>query len=302
MKTVRLRAAAKINLYLEILGVRPDNFHELVMVLQSVDLADTVTLRAAPTTRVSCSHPLVPNDRTNLAVRAVEVLQKHTGIDEGVEIVIEKRIPVASGLAGGSTDAAAVLAGLNVLWDLGLTQRQLQSLGAQIGSDIPFCVTGGTALAMGRGEVLSPLPALKGVYLVLAKLADLQVSTAWAYQTYRREYLSEGTAPRARTSALLSAVASQEVARIAPLLHNDLERAVLPAYPQVSALREHLVSAGALGAMMSGSGPAVFGLARDRAHAEAVCAVLAGEPGLELFVCKTQQAGILMEESESSDL
>ncbi|MBW4698092.1 MAG: 4-(cytidine 5'-diphospho)-2-C-methyl-D-erythritol kinase [Aphanocapsa lilacina HA4352-LM1] len=302
MKTIRLRAAAKVNLYLEILGVRPDNFHELVMVLQSVDLADTVTLRAAPTTGVRCSHPLVPNDRTNLALRAVEVVQKHTGIDEGVEIVIEKRIPVASGLAGGSTDAAAVLVGLNALWDLGLTQGQLQSLGAQIGSDVPFCVTGGTALAMGRGEVLSALPALRGVYLVLAKIADLQVSTAWAYQTYRREHLGAGAAPRARTSALLSAVASREVARIAPLLHNDLERAVLPAHPQVSALRERLAVAGALGAMMSGSGPSVFGLASDRAHAEAICAALAEDPSLELFVCQTQQAGILFAESQPSGL
>ncbi|AGY56900.1 4-(cytidine 5'-diphospho)-2-C-methyl-D-erythritol kinase [Gloeobacter kilaueensis] len=298
MKQIRLRAAAKINLYLEILGVRPDDYHELVMVLQSIDLSDTLTLTSIPghQIRLICPHPLVPVDRTNLAVRAAELLQQSMGIDRGVEIALKKRIPVAAGLAGGSTDAAAVLAGLNVLWDLGLTQKELRTLGASLGSDVPFCVMGGTALATGRGEVLTPQPPLENLHLVLAKPADLQVSTAWAYRTYRQDHLAPGTVvERSRTNALLAAVASQDPARIAASLHNDLERAVLPAHPEVAHLRERLIEAGALAAMMSGSGPSVFGLARDLDHAGAIHAALAADPHLETFVCTTQPTGVRLE-------
>ncbi len=295
MKRLSLRAAAKVNLFLEITADRPDGYHDLVMVLQSLDLADTVSLVSARTTSIVCSHPLVPRDASNLAWRAVELVGRTYGIGTGVEITIDKRIPVASGLAGGSADAAAVLVGLNILWELGLTQEELQVLGAALGSDVPFCVSGGTALAMGRGERLTPLPALRSLYLVVAKPVDLQVSTAWAYQTFRTRRLLTQSIAHAPSSEMLAALTTGDPAHIAPVLYNDLERVVLDTYPEVKALRERLVSVGALAAMMSGSGPAVLGLAADRAHAEQIKIALATDPQIEAHVCTSEPAGIVLE-------
>ena len=175
MRTYSLIAPAKINLYLEILGDRPDGFHELVMVMQSVGLADQIDLRANGTDlfRLHCDDPQVPKDPSNLAYRAAELMQQQFpdafARYGGAEITIHKRIPIGAGLAGGSANAAAVLVGLDLLWELGLTQSELQELAAMIGSDIPFCVAGGTALATGRGEKLAPLVSLDQLYVVLAK-------------------------------------------------------------------------------------------------------------------------------------
>lgn len=161
MRLYSLLAAAKINLYLEIVGDRPDGFHELIMVMQSLSLADRVTVRSIgiDDIRVRCDHPLVPTDDTNLAYRAAALLaQRFPGVMAklgGVEITLEKRIPVGAGLAGGSGNGAAVLVGLDMLWQLGLTQAELQELAAALGSDMPFCISGGTALATGRGNSLT---------------------------------------------------------------------------------------------------------------------------------------------------
>ncbi|HEY9762831.1 MAG TPA: 4-(cytidine 5'-diphospho)-2-C-methyl-D-erythritol kinase, partial [Trichocoleus sp.] len=163
MRLYSLLAAAKINLYLEIIGDRPDGFHELVMVMQSVNLADRITVRSIGTDqiRLRCNVPGVPTDETNLAYRAAALLVQHypsaMARQGGVEITLEKRIPVGAGLAGGSSNAAAVLVGLDLLWELGLTQNELQMLGAELGSDVPFSILGGTAIATGRGEKLDPL-------------------------------------------------------------------------------------------------------------------------------------------------
>ncbi|MBD2020254.1 4-(cytidine 5'-diphospho)-2-C-methyl-D-erythritol kinase, partial [Leptolyngbya sp. FACHB-36] len=201
MRSYSLIAPAKINLYLEILGDRPDGYHELVMVLQSVDLADQIELRANGTSTIhmACDHPEVPRDHTNLAYRAAELMcqQFSDSFDRygAVDIAIYKQIPVGAGLAGGSSNAAAVLVGMNLMWQLGLTQSELQELGAQLGSDVPFCITGGTALATGRGEKLDTLPELDQLYVVLAKYRSLSVSTIWAYQTYRQQF-SQSYLPR----------------------------------------------------------------------------------------------------------
>lgn len=162
MHSYTLIAPAKINLYLEIIGDRSDNYHELAMILQSIDLADEIQLRSLSTDmiRVHCNHPQVPKGQSNIAYRAAELMATQFpnifAKYGGVEITITKRIPVAAGLAGGSTNAAAVLVGINLLWKLGLTQSELEELGATLGSDVPFCVAGGTAIATGRGEQLSP--------------------------------------------------------------------------------------------------------------------------------------------------
>ena len=311
MRSYNLIAPAKINLYLEILGARPDGYHELAMVMQTIDLADYIQLRSNGTDaiRIHCNHPLVPQDKTNIAYRAAVLMANQFpeafAQYGGVEIEIEKRIPVAAGLAGGSTNAASVLVGLDLMWNLGLTQSELQELSAQLGSDVPFCVAGGTAIATGRGEKLSPLPDLEHLYVILAKYRSLQVSTAWAYTTYRQQFgntyacdtqsLTERS-QKINSGALVNAIAHKNHAKIGQCLYNDLERVVLPAYPQVTQLRAAFHRAdGILGTMMSGSGPTVFALAESQTQAEQIKHQVASQlsdPDLDFWVTKFTSAGI----------
>lgn len=312
MKSYTLISPAKINLHLEILGMRSDGYHELVMIMQSIDLADRVQIRSVSNDRVllHCSHPQVPHDRTNLAYRAAELMQ--TEFPDaftkygGVEITLDKRIPIAAGLAGGSGNAAAVLVGIDLLWNLGLTQTELQALGAKLGSDVPFCISGGTAIATGRGEVISPLPSLEGIYVVLGKYRSLEVSTPWAYNTYRQEfghtYVNDvknfaDRSQHVHSGALVHAIASHDPVKIGKLLHNDLEKVVLPAYPLVAELRQEFQSHPNLGTMMSGSGPTVFSLASSRERAQDLLDRVRAklpDPDLELFVAQFCHHGVLV--------
>jgi len=311
MRSYTLIAPAKINLYLEIIGDRPDGFHELAMILQSIDLADQIIVHSlsTDTIRVHCNHPQVPTDKSNLAYRAAELMVKEFPDTfakyGGVDITVNKQIPVAAGLAGGSTNAAAVLVGIDLLWNLGLTQSELEELGASLGSDVPFCVAGGTVIATGRGEQLSALPSLDNIYIVLAKYRSLEVSTAWAYKTYRQQFGSTYTKDTASLIAranavhsgpIVKAIANQDAADIAQKLHNDLERVVLPEYPQVLQLRELFASQpGVLGTMMSGSGPSVFALVDSQQQAAVVKQQIQEtipNEDLELFVTRTTTHGI----------
>ena len=310
MKPIILKAFAKINLYLEIIGARPDGYHELVMILQSIDLADQIDIKASSTDdiRVYCEHPQVPLDESNIAYRAAKLMT--TEFSDafarygGINITIHKNIPVAAGLAGGSTNAAAVLVGIDLLWKLGLTQSELEELGATLGSDVPFCIAGGTAIATGRGEQLSPVPSLDNMYMVLGKYRSLEVSTAWAYKTYKQQfgnsYIRDTDSLAARAAAvhsgpMVKAIFNKDVAQIAQQLHNDLERVVLPAHPQVLQLRETFASTGVLGTMMSGSGPSVFGLCESKQQAEQVKLLIREtipDEDLELFVTRMHTHGI----------
>ncbi|WP_373540526.1 4-(cytidine 5'-diphospho)-2-C-methyl-D-erythritol kinase [Chamaesiphon sp.] len=310
MKSYTLIAPAKINLHLEILGIRPDNYHELVMVMQTIDLADRVEIRSLTTDKIvlHCGHPKVPLDRTNLAYRAAELMQQEfpAAMLEygGVEITLHKHIPIAAGLAGGSGNAAAVLVGIDLLWELGLTQSDLQTLGARLGADVPFCISGGTAIATGRGDVISPLPSLEGIYVVLGKYQSLEVSTPWAYTTYRHEFEHEYAAGltsladrshRIHSGDLVRAIVAQDAVKIGKLLYNDLEKVVLPSYPLVSQLRSEFQRHPNLGTMMSGSGPTVFSLAASQAQAEALYHQVRAaitDPDLELFVARLCDRGV----------
>jgi 4-diphosphocytidyl-2-C-methyl-D-erythritol kinase len=310
MKSLTLLAPAKINLHLEILGIRPDNYHELVMIMQSIDLADRIEIRALSTDRIvlHCGHPEVPLDPTNLAYRAAKLMQEEFPDAfrryGGVEITLHKHIPIAAGLAGGSGNAAAVLVGIDLLWDLGLTQGDLQTLGAKLGSDVPFCISGGTGIATGRGELVSPLPSLEGIYLVLGKYRSLAVSTPWAYGAYRQafgaEYANEPLtfaerSQHVHSGALVRAIADRDPVKIGELLYNDLEKVVLPAYPLVAQLRSAFDRHPNLGTMMSGSGPTVFSLASSRERAEAIhyqVRAAITDPDLELFVARFCDRGI----------
>lgn len=310
MHSYSLLAPAKINLYLEIIGDRADGFHELVMILQSIALADQIDLHANGINkiRVSCNHAEVPPDDTNLAYRAANLMKltfpEHFNNLGGVDITIDKRIPVAAGLAGGSSNAAAVLVGLNMMWELGLTQPELQELAAKLGSDVPFCIAGGTAIATGRGERLDPITDLDNIPVILAKYRNLAVSTPWAYQTYRHQFASsyisdiEGIKQRTakvHSGALVSAIAHQNSQEIAKLIHNDLEKVVLPEYPQVAQLKTAFAQAGVLGTMMSGSGPTVFALCASAQQAETVknqVKQTINDPNLDFWVTSLSSNGI----------
>ena len=313
MRTYSLIAPAKINLYLEIIGDRPDGFHELAMVLQSIDLGDRIEIKpiGIETIIVHCDHPQVPADNGNLAYRAAHLMKQEFpdvfARYGGVEITVHKHIPVEAGLAGGSTDAAAVLVGLDLLWKLGLTQSEIQVLGAKLGSDIPFCVTGGTALGTGRGEQLAPLTDLDNLYVILAKYNNLGVSTAWAYNTYRQQfgdsYIRDEENLTSRrhqvhSGPMIGAISRQDGAEIGKLLYNDLEKVVLPAHPQIEKLRNTFTEAGVLGAMMSGSGPTVFALTESQTQAEEVMQKVRqtmADNNISYWVTKTIPSGIKVE-------
>ena len=313
MRSYTLIAPAKINLYLEILGMRPDGYHELAMIMQSIELADYIEINANGTDniRLHCQHPEVPLDRTNIAYRAAKLMAEQFpdafAKFGGIDIEIDKRIPVAAGLAGGSTNAAAILIGLDLMWKLGLTQSELQELAALLGSDVPFCIAGGTAIATGRGEILSPLPVLDNLYVVLAKYRSLGVSTAWAYTTYREKFgnsyacdtsTMQERSTKLNSGALVSAIAHKDGIKIGQSLYNDLERVVLPAHPQVEQLRQAFQNQNILGTMMSGSGPSVFALVESDAQAQQVKEQVEStinNPDLEIWITRFRPTGITVE-------
>ena len=313
MHSYSLVAPAKINLYLEIIGDRPDGFHELVMILQSLELADRVDIKPSDTQDIyiHCDHPQVPKDETNLAYRAAKLMcdvfpDVHANYG-GVSIRMEKNIPVAAGLAGGSGNAAAVLVGINMMWELGLTQPELQELAAKLGSDIPFCISGGTAIATGRGEKLDALKDLDNIWVVLAKYDDISVSTPWAYTTYRQQYsesyISDAAGIKSRTarvhsSPLVNAISNKDSSQIGNLLYNDLEKVVLPQYPQVAELKSAFAAQKVLGTIMSGSGPTVLALCESEDKAIAVKHQVRKQinaPQLKFWVTKLSSSGIQIE-------
>ncbi|MBE9221694.1 4-(cytidine 5'-diphospho)-2-C-methyl-D-erythritol kinase [Cyanobacterium stanieri LEGE 03274] len=310
MQSYSLFAPAKINLHLEIIGDRPDGYHELVMIMQSVALGDIINIRAngKEEIRLFCQNPQVPLDHSNLAHKAVSLMQKNFPAQArnfgGVDIHIEKKIPVAAGLAGGSSNAAAVLVGINLLWGLGLTQPELRDFATHLGSDVPFCIAGGTAIATGRGEQIEPLPPLDNIWVILAKYSNISVSTPWAYKTYREEfhhlYVQDSHGITERTNAihsgkLVKAIAHKDSTQIGKLLYNDLQKSVLPEYPEVKNLIDQFKTQNVLGTMMSGSGPTVFALCENQAqaiHIKNTINQTIKDPNLQMWVTKMCSHGI----------
>jgi len=274
MQTLTVNAYAKINLTLEITGRRDDGYHTLRMVMQSVTLHDTVSVTRLSDSmypmystrpaaiRLTCSNPVLPTDAGNLAYRAAALFADATGIPLSCAIHLEKRIPVAAGLAGGSTDAAAVLHALNQLYQAGLTLDGLCAIGLRLGADVPYCLHGGTMLAEGIGEQLTRLPALPPCRIVLCKPA-FSVSAADAYRAFDRRPCQ--THPD--TDGVCRALADGDFAGVCHRLSNHLE-AVAPGQQELSAIKAVLLENGASGALMSGSGPTVYGLftSEDRAR------------------------------------
>ena len=262
-------AAAKVNLALEILSRRSDGYHEIATVMHAVDLSDRLVLEDAEAIEVRTSAAGVPTDESNLAHRAAVALRDAAGIDRGARITLDKHIPVAAGLGGGSTDAAATLVGLNKLWGLRWSAARLSELAVGLGMDVPFFLQGGAALATGRGEQLKPLGGSSlGLVLVNPKFA---VSTAEMYGKVTPSLYTGGE----HALGAVKALRTHGPARVAASLYNGLEPAARAAYPQIGQMQAALVAAGALGATMSGSGPTVFGVARSWEQARQIRARVA---------------------------
>ena len=279
-----LDARAKINLALDVLHKRPDGYHEVAMVMQSVTLADRVVIEPAAEISVTADMADLECGPDNLAYRAAALLRRHTGGSRGARIHLQKSIPLAAGLAGGSADAAAVLRGLNTLWQLGLTASELETLGVALGSDVPFCLRGGTALATGRGEILTPLPAPPPLWIVLAK-PRVAVSTAWVYGNYRGELV----AVHPDIAGMTASLARGDLPGLAARLANVLETVTVAAHPEIAALKAAMIEHGAMASLMSGSGPTVFGLTESRQQAQAIAAAL--KRASAVWVAVTQTAG-----------
>lgn len=257
-----VKAPAKINLTLDVLYKRPDNYHEVEMVMTTVDLADRICLesREDGVIEIISTDNFVPNDHRNFAYQAARLVKDTYGIGQGVSITIEKEIPIAAGLAGGSSDAAATLKGLNELWNLGLSIDELAELGSKIGSDVSFCVYGGTALATGRGEKIQELPAPPNCWVVLAK-PKIGVSTAEVYGGLKVEGLEHPN-----TKQMIQAIDTEDYELLCKSLGNVLESVTFKLHPEVIMLKEQMKRFGADATLMSGSGPTVFGLVDSEAR------------------------------------
>ncbi|MGH7356609.1 MAG: 4-(cytidine 5'-diphospho)-2-C-methyl-D-erythritol kinase [Candidatus Rokuibacteriota bacterium] len=256
-------AAAKVNLALEVLGKRADGYHEIATVLQTVDLSDRIVLEEAPGLEFRTSAADVPADERNLAARAAAALRDAAGETRGARITLDKRIPVAAGLGGGSTDAAAVLLGLNRLWRLRWPVAKLADVAVALGMDVPFFLRGGVALGTGRGEQLEPLRG--GTLALVLVNPGFGVSTAEMYGRVTPAMLTDG----GRCRRVIEALRQRRTERVAASLYNGLEGAAAP-HPEIARMKAALLAAGALGAQMSGSGPTVFGVARSREHARQI--------------------------------
>ncbi|HLO02356.1 MAG TPA: 4-(cytidine 5'-diphospho)-2-C-methyl-D-erythritol kinase [Symbiobacteriaceae bacterium] len=267
---MQVTSYAKVNLTLDVGAKRAtDGYHPVRTVMVPITLADEVSLESADFIQVYCEPDVAGDPERNLAYRAAELLRGETGYTGGALIRIRKRIPVAGGLAGGSTNGAATLVGLNQLWGLGLPEERLTALAIRLGSDVPFFVPSRPALVTGIGEVVQPITAPEPLWLVLATPAVAK-STGGVYALF--DELTEVERPD--TEALLAALATGDVKGVANSLGNVFEQVMLPRHPEIGALKAAMLEAGALGALMSGAGPSVFGVAKDQAAAERIQAAI----------------------------
>ena len=274
MREIKLKARAKINLGLDVVRKREDGYHEVRMIMQMINLYDKITLRqrTEPGIIVSTNLSYLPVNEDNLVYRAAKLLMDEFQVSGGLEIVLQKYIPVAAGMAGGSSDAAAVMVGVNRMFHLGLSKKQLMERGVKIGADVPFCIMRGTALAEGIGEKLTTLPAMPHCSLVIAK-PKVHVSTKFVYGNLKADEIIEHPDIDGQVQALRDNDLEQIVAKMG----NVLETVTIPAYPVIDKIKQTMIRHGAMGAMMSGSGPTVFGVFEREEQAKEVCRLLKKE-------------------------
>lgn len=260
-KTITKNAYAKINLTLDVLGKRADGYHEVEMIMQQIDLYDVITVAIRPNDRnivITSTDAFIPTNESNLAYRAAVLMQETYNLNVGFDIHIEKHIPVAAGLAGGSTDAAATMTAINDLLDLSRPKEALEALGTRIGADVPFCIRGGCAIARGIGEKLESIRGLEHTWLLLVK-PSFGVSTKEVYTNLKIEEISE----HPKTLSMVDALKEQSRVNVLRQLGNVLETSTLKLYPSVKTLKDQMKAYGADATLMSGSGPTVFGFYKN---------------------------------------
>lgn len=265
---IQLKALAKINLGLDVLRRREDGYHEVKMIMQTISLHDDLEIRRIKTPEIQVKTNLyyLPTNENNLVYKAAKLLMDEFGIKEGVAIQLKKRIPVAAGMAGGSTDGAAVLWGMNQMYGLGLSRQELMERGVKLGADVPYCVRRGTALAEGIGERLSVLPSMPKCTILIAK-PGISVSTKFVYENLHANDLKPEQHPD--VDRMIEAMKEKNLDLLCERMGNVLETVTIPAYPVIQEIKEHMMACGAAGAMMSGSGPTVFGIFHSPVQAKA---------------------------------
>lgn len=265
MDKMELKALGKINLGLDVLGRRENGYHDVRMVMQTLYLYDQITIEKTEKPGIELSTNLfyLPVNENNLAYRAADLLMQEFGVEEGVKITLEKHIPVAAGMAGGSSNAAAVLYGINRMFSLGLSQEELMERGVKLGADVPYCIMRGTVLAEGIGEILTPLSAMPRCTVLVAK-PPISVSTKLVYEKLDAHEIED----HPDIDGVLEGLERQDLKKIASSMGNVLERVTVEEYPVIEEIKEMMKENGALNAMMSGSGPTVFGLYSDKRMAK----------------------------------
>ncbi|MFP4697799.1 MAG: 4-(cytidine 5'-diphospho)-2-C-methyl-D-erythritol kinase [Eubacteriales bacterium] len=265
MDKIRLKARAKINLALDVIKKREDGYHEVSMIMQTVNLFDELEIKKIKKNDIilKTNLPFIPTDQNNLVYKAVQIIKENYSIKTGLFIRLDKAIPVAAGLAGGSSDAAAALVGLNKLFELGLSMDKLMKLGVKIGADVPYCLLRGTALAKGIGEKLTPLSSMPMCHVVLAK-PSISVSTAAIYSKLNIENINK----HPDIDSMILAIKEKDIYQISNLMENVLETVTEKEFPIIKVLKDYMLKQGAVGAMMSGSGPTVFGIFDDKDKAK----------------------------------
>ena len=264
MDEISLKALAKINLGLDVLGKREDGYHDVRMIMQTIHLYDRVEIKKtrSPHIHVETNLYYLPVNENNLAYQAAQMLMDEFHIEEGVSIQLDKHIPVAAGMAGGSSNAAAVLFGMNRMFSLGLSQKELMERGVKLGADVPYCIMRGTVLAEGIGEILTPLSPMPKCYVLIAKPA-ISVSTKMVYEKLDSHEIED----HPDIDGILAGLKAGDLKKVAGSMGNVLERVTVDAYPVIDQIKKMMIKEGALNAMMSGSGPTVFGIFEEKATA-----------------------------------
>ena len=289
MTSIKLKSRAKVNLSIDVLGKRQDGYHLVEMIMQTIDLYDLIEINEKDNDQITIKSTSdeIPLDCNNLVYKAANLIKKTFNINKGVEIHIKKNIPVAAGMAGGSSNAAAVLVGLNKLWNLNLSNQQLEKIGLKLGADVPFCINGGAVLASGIGEELTPIKGLTKDVCILVCKPDLFVSTKEVYECIDSKDIDK----RPNNKFLIECLKNEETRQLAENMFNVLEGVTMDKHPVIQQIKDIMTNNRALGAMMSGSGPTVFGLYENREDA-VKCKAILEKQFKQTFVVACEEKGV----------
>ena len=286
MNSITLKSRAKINLSIDVLGKRQDGYHLVEMIMQTIDLYDLIEINEKDNDQITIKSTSdeIPLDCNNLVYKAANLIKKTFNINKGVEIHIKKNIPVAAGMAGGSSNAAAVLVGLNKLWNLNLSNQQLEKIGLKLGADVPFCINGGAVLASGIGEELTPIKGLTKDVCILVCKPDLFVSTKEVYECIDSKDIDK----RPNNKFLIECLKNEDTRQLAENMFNVLEGVTMDKHPVIQQIKDIMTNNRALGAMMSGSGPTTFGIFENMETAKkAYEKAKADFPDFDVVLCQT---------------